>query len=140
MLSDAYINKISTRIVSDGFGDHVGFQIDHVGEDHSRLRLPWRAVIQNAGGIVHGGAISALVDTAATVAAWATPNAANPPRGTTVGFSINFLQPGRDSDLIAVAHVIQRGGHLSIIDVQVENEIGQMIAKAQVTYKITLTR
>jgi uncharacterized protein (TIGR00369 family) len=139
-LIDDIVTLVTERIPRDGFGEYMDFQVDDVSQDRCQLRLPLRDVILNAGGIVHGGAISALVDTAATAAAWATNNAAEPRRGTTVGFAINFLNPGRESDLIADARVIQRGGRLTIIDVLVRDDAGTAIAKAQVTYKIALRR
>jgi uncharacterized protein (TIGR00369 family) len=140
MLSEDIITRVRQRIVRGPFGVHMDFIVDELAEDRCVLRLPIRNEITNAGGIIHGGATSALVDTAATAAAWATPRANNDGRGTTVGFAINFLAPGRDADLIAEAAALQRGGNLTIVDVMVRDSAGSNIAKAQVTYKIKLLR
>lgn len=140
MLSEEIITRIRQKIVRGPFGVHMDFIVDEIAPDRCVLRLPIRREITNAGGIVHGGATSALVDTAAVAAAWATERAAPDARGATVGFAINYLAPGRDSDLIARAEVVHRGGTLSVIDVWVHDGQGGNVAKAQVTYKIKLIR
>jgi uncharacterized protein (TIGR00369 family) len=140
MLSEEIVSRIRERIIRGPFGIHMDFTVEEIAPDTCVLRLPSREEITNAGGIVHGGATSALVDTAAVAAAWATDRAAPKARGATVGFTINYLAPGRDSDLIAQANVVHRGGSLTVVDVIVRDERGAKIAKAQVTYKIKLIR
>lgn len=140
MLSEEIVSRIRNRIVRGPFGIHMDFIVEELAQDHCVLRLPNREEIGNAGGIVHGGATAALVDTVAVAAAWATDRAEPKSHGATVGFTINYLAPGLDSDLIATANVVHRGGSLSILDVIVRDEEERNIAKAQVTYKIKLTR
>ena len=138
MISEEAVARIRQRIVRGPFGEYMDFIVDELGEDRSVIRLPLRDQMTNTGGIVHGGATAALVDTAATAAAWATPRAGNDTMGTTVGFAINYLAPGKDDDLIAEATALQRGRNLTIVDVMVRDGAGRNIAKAQVTYKIGL--
>lgn len=140
MLSEELVARIRDRVVRGPFGVHMDFIVDEVAPDTCILRLPNRKEITNAGTIVHGGATASLVDTAATAAAWATERAASVADGATVGFTINYLAPGIDSDLIAQAKVVHRGGSLTVIDVMVRDEAGANIAKAQVTYKIKLAK
>lgn len=138
MLNEEQTERISGKIVGGPFGRHLGLVTELAETDHAVVRLKAAPHIMNGGGIVHGGATAALIDTAATAAAWATDRATPETRGTTVGFSLNFLAPGRDGDLIAEAWVVQRGGSLTVLDVEVRDESGTKIAKAQVTYKIGL--
>ena len=88
-------------------------------------------------GRIHGGAISALVDIAATAAFWSSPDVTPASRGATVGFTINFLNLAVASDLTATATVRRRGGTLCTGNVAVCNEDGQEVAVAIVTYKLT---
>jgi uncharacterized protein (TIGR00369 family) len=138
MLRQDIIERISGPIVSGPFGQLVGTAVDRLEEDRCVIRLPVRQEITNGADIVHGGATAMLVDTAATAAAWATNRAKPETRGTTVGFAINYLAPGRAGDLLADARVVQRGGSLTIVDVMVTDSGGTAVAKAQVTYKIGL--
>lgn len=140
MLRDDVIERITDRIVRGPFGEHLGFSAENVEEDHVVVKLAGAGHVMNGGGVVHGGATSALVDTAATAAAWATDRAVPGTRGTTVGFSVNFLARSGQGDLMADARVVRRGGRLTVLDVVVRNGEGDVTAKAQVTYMINLGR
>ncbi len=85
--------------------------------------------------IIHGGAISTLVDVAATAAAWSTIEAVSTPRGATVSLSLQFVAAGR-GDLRVRAHLLRRGASLHFLDVTVTDLAETLIAKALVTYKI----
>jgi uncharacterized protein (TIGR00369 family) len=123
-------------IVTSPYGRLLGAALEHIETDFVRVRLPFRAEIVTVGDLVHGGAISGLVDIAATAAAWSGANASGSPRGTTVGFSVSFLAAARAQDLVAAARVIRRGKTLSVIDVEVKDVGGEAVARALVTYKL----
>lgn len=114
----------------------LGMQLVSVADDVVAVRLPFRPEVTTLGDLVHGGAISALVDVAATAAAWTGADLARSPRGTTIGFSLNFLQGAVGTDLVATARVIQRGKSVQVIEVDVCNEAGSSCARATVTYKL----
>jgi acyl-coenzyme A thioesterase PaaI-like protein len=40
----------------------IGLAVEEVRADYCRMRLPWRAELTQPAGVVHGGAIAALVD------------------------------------------------------------------------------
>ncbi|MGI9409708.1 MAG: PaaI family thioesterase, partial [Hyphomicrobiaceae bacterium] len=82
----------------------------------------------------------ALIDTAATAAAWATPAARTTTRGTTVALTINYIAAGGPGDLLAEGQVVSRGGTLTVIDVVARDESNRTVAKGQVTYKLDLAR
>ena len=86
---------------------------------------------------VHGGAISALVDIAATAAFWSAPDLGEQARGATVGFDIHFLSMATAVDLSAEAVVRRRGGSLSTGEVTVRAPDGREVACATVTYKLS---
>ena len=115
---------------------HLGIELVDLELDRARLRLPFSQAIATMGDVVHGGAISALVDTAAMAAAWATDDVPAELRGTTVGLTVDFLAAARGSDLDATARVVRRGGSLCFCDVEVAGSDGRLVAKALVTYKL----
>ncbi len=45
------------------FPHHVGLVLEEVRHDYARMRLPYRAALDQPAGVVHGGAIATLVDT-----------------------------------------------------------------------------
>jgi steroid delta-isomerase-like uncharacterized protein len=129
---------IEKAIVASPFGNLVGLTCESIEQDRVQVRLPFRPQVTTIGDMVHGGAISALVDVAATAAAWATPAATLQARGSTVGFSISFLAPGRAQDLVADARIVQRGRSLCVCEVEVADGAGTAVARSTVTYRLAL--
>ena len=122
-------------IVGSPYGQQLGVVTESIEVDRVRLRLPYRETLTTIGDMVHGGAIAGLVDVAATAACWASPNVDPSARGTTIGFTINYLNAGRGQDLIAAAEVIQRGKSISVCEVTIRGADATSVARAVVTYK-----
>lgn len=85
------------------------------------------------GDVVHGGAISALVDTTAMAAAWSMSEAPANLRGTTLSLSVDFVTAARAEDLTAVGRVIRRGRSLCFCEVEVRDADDQVVAIGIVT-------
>jgi uncharacterized protein (TIGR00369 family) len=115
---------------------HLGMGLESIEADRARLAMPYRDELATIGDVVHGGALSALVDTAAMAASWSAHDASGPLRGTTVGLSINFVAAARGQELTADARVIRRGKSLCFCDVDVTDRDGALVAKGLVTYKV----
>jgi uncharacterized protein (TIGR00369 family) len=139
-LSAAARRHIYDVITTGPFGAHVGLSVDEAVVDRVVVRMHGSAHIMNGLDIVHGGATATLIDTAATAAAWATPEAKSTTRGTTVAMTINYLAAGQPGDLIAEGRVVSRGGTLTVVDVLARDAKGKLVAKGQVTYKLDLAR
>ncbi|MEM9620100.1 MAG: PaaI family thioesterase [Pseudomonadota bacterium] len=122
-------------VTEEPFAQHLGVQLEHLAEDEVIVRLPYHNSL--GVGRVHGGAISALVDIAATACFWAHPALTDAARGATVGFTINFLSLVVATDLFARATIRRRGGTLCTGDVSIRNSDQQEVATAIVTYKLT---
>ena len=136
-MSDELVAGLSRLIVGSPYGVLLGIELMDATEDSVRLRLPYREEVTTIGDIVHGGAISGLVDVAATVSFWASSKIAPASRGTTIGLSINFLSAARGTDLVATAKVRRRGREISTGEVTVRDTDGREVAVALVTYKLS---
>ena len=123
-------------IVRSPLGALLAIEVESVERDHVRLRLPYRTEVTTVGDVVHGGALSALVDSAATAAAWSGADLSANPRGTTIALTINFLTAARAEDVVADARVIQRGRTITVCEVTVEGKGTKRVASALVTYKL----
>lgn len=121
-------------IAEESFDALLGIELVRSEPNRVVVRMPYRPAL--GVGRVHGGAISALVDTAATAAFWSLPELPPQARGATVGFTINFLTLAVATDLTATATVRRRGGTISVGDVSVANAQGEEVATAVVTYKL----
>ncbi len=128
-------NSTVVRIANESFASMLGVELLEHDNDRVVVKLPYRGEL--GVGRVHGGAISSLVDIAATAAFWSSPDVTPASRGATVGFTINFLNLAVATDLIATATVRRRGGTLCTGDVSVRNSAGEEVATAIVTYKLT---
>jgi uncharacterized protein (TIGR00369 family) len=113
----------------------LGISIESIEDDHAVLTMPFKDELVTMGDVVHGGAISALVDTAATVAAWATDEVPENPAGATVALSINFASAARSVDLRAEARVVRRGRPLSFIEAEARDPEGKLVAHGVAAYR-----
>ena len=114
----------------------LGVEIEHVAVDEVRLRLPFRNEVTTIADLVHGGALSSLIDVAATAAAWTGASLEGSPRGTTVALTVNVLAGVRGKDAIATARVTRRGKSIVACDVDVATPDGVSCVRALVTYKL----
>jgi uncharacterized protein (TIGR00369 family) len=118
-------------------GRHLDWHAEAISADRARFRMPYAEHNVTVGNMVHGGAIAALADAAATAACWATDAVNAGSRGATVALGINYLEAALGVDLIADARVVKRGGSLCVADVEVTTPDGKQVALARATYKLT---
>ncbi len=85
---------------------------------------------------MHGGAITALIDNAATAAAWAYRGLGKEALGTTISLTCNFLNAGKAADLIADARVTRRGRSTVFVEIHVADTDDRAVAQGLVTYKL----
>ena len=125
-------------IVGTGFGKMLGMSVEALESERVAIRMSFKSEITTYGDVVHGGAIASLIDVAATAAVWYGADPDEVQRGATVGFTVNYLKAGRGKDLIAEAHVINRGKSLCACEVKVRSDGRDepLVASALVTYKI----
>lgn len=128
---------ISEFLRHSPFVGHLAIGVREIEDNHAVLALPFGEDVVTIGDVVHGGAVSTLIDTAAMAASWSAIEFDEPPKGTTVGLTVDFLAAGRAQELIADARVIRRGSSLCFCEVKVSGaEDGKLVAAGLVTYKL----
>ncbi|MCJ7782835.1 MAG: PaaI family thioesterase [Desulfobacterales bacterium] len=100
----------------------------------TRFRMPFRKELTQAYGVVHGGAIATLADTAVAFAMMTMIQPGE--KVTTVEFKINFLTPVTEDEMIGEARIINKGKRLALVDMEVKTVGGKLIAKGLATYII----
>ncbi|MDR1067835.1 MAG: PaaI family thioesterase [Clostridiales Family XIII bacterium] len=123
------IEKIRGFFTGDRYLMLTGIRIDAVGEDAAALSFDIADMHYNAGGVVQGGAIYTLADSAFAVAS----NAAHIARGekkitVSQSASISYLRPARGARLIANASKISGGNRISVYSIEVTDELGTKVA------------
>jgi len=136
-LSRERFEMLDELVVRSPYGRLIGAELVAASEGDVRVRLPFRRELTTVADVVHGGAISALIDVAATASFWASHRVPAGARGTTIGFSVSFLSAGRAKDLFASAKVRRRGREISTGEVLVQDSDGKDVALALVTYKLS---
>ena len=99
----------------------------------TEVTMPIEEWFKQETGVVHGGIIASLADTAAVYAL--RPMLAESEQMTSIEFKINFLRPARmqDGPVVARAVVVKRGKTVGLCDVDVRQN-GQIVAKGLFTY------
>lgn len=116
------------------FVQTLGLVVDEVRLDYCRLSLPFHPKLLQAGGSVHGGVISTLVDTACVPAVGSGFDEARP--YSTISMQVQFLSGTSDSDLVAIGWVTRRGKSIAFCNAAVQTADGKTLATAALTFKI----
>jgi uncharacterized protein (TIGR00369 family) len=117
------------------FVAHLGIRLESLEPGRARLAMPFSESLPTMGEVVHGGAISSLIDTAAAAAAWSGADVPEKIRASTVGITVDFLSPARATGVVANARVLRRGA-VTFVAVDVDDEAGEAVATALVTYRL----
>lgn len=117
------------KVENNGFIRHNGIRIVSVDEEKSVLEADVTEKSCNVWGIVHGGLLYAMADTAAGVLVRAKYERKN----VTLDGSISYLRSTADAKkLTAVAHEVRAGRRVCFLEVDVMNETGVQVARAQI--------
>ena len=88
------------------------------------MRLPFRPELQQAGGLVHGGAIASMMDSAGVMAIKGGVD--SKVNGVpTITMTVNYLAPARGTDVLAEARIIRRGRSIVFADVKALSPSGE---------------
>src|SRR5436190_1834225 len=94
------------------FAQTLGYRIEELGDGRAVVVLPFSEHLTTLEDLVHGGALAALVDATSSAAAWSGAQVSENARGTTVTLSVDFIRPGRGTQLRAEGHIVRRGRSL----------------------------
>ena len=112
----------------------LGFEFVRAERGAATFALDVREELTRMGGILHGGAVVSLLDTAAAFAVHTVIG--TEARTVTVDLTVHFLRPASQGRIEAVARVLRRGRSVCILSVEAHDAIAQIIATATMTYFI----
>jgi len=110
----------------------LGLKLGELAPGEVTIHLDIRDDLKQNQGVVHGGAIASLIDTAAAFAVLTQIDLHE--RVTTIDLTIHYLRPAIQGRLTATSRIIRGGRRLFVLSVEVHNEANALIATAVTTY------
>jgi 1,4-dihydroxy-2-naphthoyl-CoA hydrolase len=117
------------------FSGELGIRLLAAEPDSVRLELDWQERLCTAGGVLHGGALMSLADTAGALCA-----VLNLPDGaqgtTTVESTTNLLAAVREGMVSALATPLHAGRTLIVVETELRGARGRLVAKTTQTQAV----
>ena len=126
--------ELARRLRESNAGRLFGFELEAAEAGRAVLRMRVASKHKQVHGVVHGGILAAMADTAGGLATYMVV-----PRGTrvaTVEMKINFLEPVEQGTIVAEARVLRKGRNFAVVDCEVHDAAGRLAAKALMTFAI----
>jgi acyl-CoA thioesterase len=123
---------IREKFQTNHFPRLLGIEIDSIEPSRARLSVEVRQELLQLQGVMHGGAIATLIDTAV---AFAIISVSEPQdRFTTVEMKVNYLSAIREGRVVADARLLRDGRRIIVADCDVFDSQGRLAAKGLLTY------
>jgi len=117
------------------FPQYLGLSVEEVRLDYCRMRLAFRPELLQAGGMIHGGALAALLD---SVLVPAIGGPLGPDDDfSTVDLHVQYLRPIRQEDVVAEGWVVRRGKRTVFGQSEARGaQTGELAATSILTYHV----
>jgi uncharacterized protein (TIGR00369 family) len=116
------------------FASLLGIEVVAASSDEVRARLDWDESRCTAGGILHGGALMGLADSAGGLCAYL-----NLPAGAstaTIESKTNFFRPVAQGHVEATSRVLHQGRTTIVIETELRDGYGRLAAKVTQTQAV----
>ena len=131
-LSDEQRRKLEAAREGVPFLKHLGIEVESAGPGTATLLLPVRKELMRNDGIIHGGAIASVIDSAFAFAI--IPMLADNERTVTVDLTIHYLRPLSGGAAKATARVVRAGRRVITVSADLFDENEKLAATALSTY------
>jgi len=117
------------------YSGFLGIEIVAASADEVRSRLAWDAAKCTSGGMLHGGALMSLADSAGGFLAFL--NLPADARGTaTIESKTNFFAPLRGGHVHAVSRALHKGKRTVVVDTELRDDDGKLLARVTQTQAV----
>lgn len=123
--------KLFDLLNGSPFYRYLGMEVVEAGEGRSLMRLPVKEEHKNLYGILHGGVISALLDSSCSIAVASLmgPGEAS----VTMDQRINYISNVTEGVLIGEGKALHKGRFTGVGQAEVRDEDGNLVAVGMVT-------
>jgi uncharacterized protein (TIGR00369 family) len=131
-LDSAHVERLSQALDSVPFAKFLGIELDEIDAGVATLSFEIKPELKQNHGVVHGGAIASLIDSATAFAIISL--LPTDEHATTVDLTISYLRPLTAGRAKAVARVIRSGKRLIVVSAELFDDRGTLAATALSTY------
>lgn len=131
-LDPAKVSRARSAFASVPYAKFLGLELGEIGAGEIRIHLQVREELLQNRGLVHGGAIASLIDTASAFALLSQIEVDE--KVTTADLTIHYLRPVSAGRMTAAARVVRAGKRLFVLAVDVTNDHDLLVATAVTTY------
>jgi uncharacterized protein (TIGR00369 family) len=125
---------LQQRLAHSAFIDFLGLTVlradPEAGEVVMRAAMRPEFERGRGSGQWHGGPIAAIIDTVGDYALVMLLGRPLP----TVNFRVDYLRPAVDTALVVTATVRRSGRRVGVVDIDVADEVGELVAIGRATY------
>lgn len=132
LLTEAQRERVERALGAVPFARLLGLQVESVAPGDAVMTLPIREDHKQNHGVVHGGAIASLIDSAMAFAI--IPLLAENERTTTVDLTIHYLRGLTEGVAKSRARVVRAGRRVIVVSAEVFDDKGDLAATAVSTY------
>ena len=117
------------------FAEVLGLEVLSASPEEVRARIAWEPRLCTAGGILHGGALMSLADSAGAYCAFLNlPDGAS---GTaTIESKTNFFRGVREGHVIANSRPLHRGRTTIVVETDLHDASGKHVARVTQTQAV----
>lgn len=131
-ITAAQLRRIRKAVDTVPFAKLLGIELDDVSRGTATLGINVRDELKQNHGVVHGGVVASLIDTATAFAIISL--LAPGERVTTVDLTITYLRPLTEGRVTAVAKVLRAGRRLLVVSAEVFGKDKKLATTALSTY------
>jgi uncharacterized protein (TIGR00369 family) len=131
-LDPAKAERARRAFASVPYARLLGMELGALESGKASTHLTVRDDLRQNQGVVHGGAIASLIDTAAAISLLTQIELQE--RVTTTDLTIHYLRPVTTGRITATARVVRRGQRLMVLNVEVTNDQHVCLATAVTGY------
>lgn len=131
-LTAAQIKRTQKALADVPYAELLGIELEKIESGSATLGIRVRKRLTQNQGVVHGGAIASLIDTATAFAIITL--LAPQEQVTTVDLTISYLRPVTNGKLTCTANVLRAGRRLLAVSADVLDSRQKLVATALSTY------
>jgi len=131
-LDSAHVERLSQALDSVPFAKFMGIELDEIDAGVATLSFEIKPELKQNHGVVHGGALASLIDSATAFAIISL--LPTDEHATTVDLTISYLRPVTEGRARAIARVIRSGKRLIVVSAELFDDRGTLAATALSTY------